>query len=281
MICHICKSKCRNIFNKQVLNKYDVTYYKCLNCGFLQTEYPFWLKEAYLNKNNIAIDVGAVQRNLVLSNLTQNFIDKYFKGNNKFIDYGGGTGLFVRLMRDKGYDFYWHDIYSENIFARFFEVSSLPDNGKKFTMLTAFEVFEHIVNPLKEIHTMFEYTDTIFLTTALQPTKNDINNWWYLVPEGGQHINFYTIKAFEKIANHFNATYYTDGFQYHLISKTKYPIDSNALYNHLIPNRRKSFIKKLFKRAFPKQYPETKEKSLINSDFEYIKSEIIKYNRKT
>ena len=46
-------------------------------------------------------------------------------------------------MRDKGYDFYWQDIYSKNLYATDFEYTK----NTKYEMLTAYEVFEHLPDP--------------------------------------------------------------------------------------------------------------------------------------
>jgi len=35
-----------------------------------------------------------------------------------FLDYAAGYGLFVRLMRDAGYNFRWSDLYCQNLFVR-------------------------------------------------------------------------------------------------------------------------------------------------------------------
>jgi hypothetical protein len=37
----------RSAFRHTVLRKYDVQYFQCGGCGFLQTETPYWLDEAY------------------------------------------------------------------------------------------------------------------------------------------------------------------------------------------------------------------------------------------
>lgn len=51
------------------------------------------------------------------------------------------------MMRDLGFDFYWDDKYTQNIFANGFEYS----DDKNYEVLTSFESFEHFVNPLSEI----------------------------------------------------------------------------------------------------------------------------------
>ncbi len=37
------------------------------------------------------------------------------------MDFGAGHGVFVRMMRDKGFDFFWNDIYCKNLYAKDFE----------------------------------------------------------------------------------------------------------------------------------------------------------------
>ncbi len=50
--------------------------------------------------------------------------------------------MFVRLMRDNGFDFYRSDRQCENLFAKGFEASL--DVSPSYELLTAFEVFEHL-----------------------------------------------------------------------------------------------------------------------------------------
>ena len=110
-----------------------------------------------------------------------------------FLDYAGGYGVFTRLMRDIGFDFYWHDPYTQNLFANGFE-DDLKSNSK-FELLTAFEVFEHLVNPKEELEKMLRFSDTIVFSTELMPQEiPDPEEWWYYGFNHGQHISFYTRK---------------------------------------------------------------------------------------
>ena len=120
MKCKICNNKSNYIFKAQLLNKYDVKYYHCSNCGFLQTEDPYWLEEAY-NNSITTSDTGIMSRNLYLSQLSTLILYYFFDKNAKYLDYAGGYGIFVRLMRDIGFDFYWYDKYSKNLLVRGFE----------------------------------------------------------------------------------------------------------------------------------------------------------------
>ena len=202
MNCKICRSSCNLLFNTLVLQKYNVNYFQCTSCGFIQTEEPYWLNEAY-NDVIAQMDIGLVSRNLEHAIIAEKIINKCFDSNRKFIDYGGGYGLFVRLMRDQGYNFYRQDNYCENIFASFFDVTDITNHEEIiFELLTSFEVFEHLTNPITDILKMFEYSESILFSTELQPlTKiTSVNDWWYFVPETGQHISFYTLKSLQYIA---------------------------------------------------------------------------------
>lgn len=211
MVCKICDHSSEYLFTGKVLNKYDVGYFKCRNCGFIQTEKPYWLREAYIQPIH-DIDIGLLQRNITLVDLTSRIINKCKLGEGKFIDYGGGYGLYVRLMRDRGYDFYYTDVYEVNLFSKQY----VHDNSKKlkYNLLTAFEVFEHLENPLTEIEKMFALSNNLLLTTQLIPQNEikSISDWWYFVPETGQHISFYSQSAFQRIAERFNSKFLTNGY---------------------------------------------------------------------
>jgi hypothetical protein len=60
VICKICNKANDSIFTLKILNKYEIKYYHCSCCGFLQTEEPYWLDEAYSE----SINVSYMQRNL-------------------------------------------------------------------------------------------------------------------------------------------------------------------------------------------------------------------------
>ena len=59
MNCKICNTPSVEFVTKQVLTKYNVKYYRCSSCQFIQTEEPYWLDEAY-NKAITKLDIGLV-----------------------------------------------------------------------------------------------------------------------------------------------------------------------------------------------------------------------------
>jgi len=255
MKCNICKSEISFLFKSMVLNKYDVDYFKCPNCDFIQTEKPFWLNEAY-NNAITDLDVGLVSRNLAYSVMLEKIIKNNFNSKGKFLDYAGGYGLFVRLMRDKGFNFYREDRFCENIFSKNYDLEDVKDKNN-FEVVTAFEVFEHLENPIEDIERMLQYSDTVIFSTELQPNQEikESKDWWYFTPETGQHISFYSEKTLKYIAERFHFFFFSIG-NLHMMSKSSFP--DNPLLSESINE-------------------DTVEiKSLIQSDFEFSKNLILK-----
>jgi 2-polyprenyl-3-methyl-5-hydroxy-6-metoxy-1,4-benzoquinol methylase len=274
MYCNVCRQNTYEFQNAIILHKYNIVYYKCENCGFIQTESPYWLQESYTNAI-ASLDIGLVSRNLYLQPIIEKILIENFDYTKKFIDFAGGYGLFVRLMRDKGFDFYRQDKYCHNIFAEYFDISDIGNNNK-FEALTAFEVFEHLQNPLEDIKEMFSLSDTIIFSTELQPITpiNNIKDWWYFCPETGQHISFYTYKTLEVIAGHFNCYLYSNGHNLHILSPKKF---TKSPFDESIPLRRKVVLK--INSYLNSQFDNTKKITLqgkLQSDYEHVKNIINK-----
>ncbi len=209
--------------SSKVLNKYDIDYFQCTNCGFVKTEEPYWLDEAY--SSPIAkSDVGLVRRNLSCSNLTSCLIAHLFNREGRFLDYGCGYGLFVRLMRDAGFDFYGYDKFCDNLFYHGFEAQE--DANETYDLVTAFEVFEHFVEPQTELQNILKFSKNILFSTELLPPNNPKpTEWWYYVPNEGQHISIYTSKSLALLAKDFDLNLYTMGSSFHLLTAEKISID--------------------------------------------------------
>lgn len=209
------------IFKAIVLSKYNVAYYRCLETGFIQTEEPYWLEEAYSSAIT-KLDVGLVLRNQNMAAITGKLLYDHFDHNKKFLDYAGGYGLFTRMMRDKGYDFYNTDIYCQNIFAEYQDLSQLPGDTE-FELVTAFEVLEHLPQPMETLKSMFDKYDTILFSTELVPKDvQPLKEWWYFIFETGQHVALYTTEALEFIAKSYNRHLYSNGSNIHLFCKKSF-----------------------------------------------------------
>lgn len=248
MLCAICSTAPADFGQANILNKYQVAYYRCPKCGFIQTEEPYWLEEAYADALQI-MDVGIMQRNLATCVATSAVISLLFPAANRFLDYGGGHGTFVRLMRDRGFNFFWQDMYAENVHSRTFE--HIAD--ARYDMVTAFELLEHLPNPLKDIAPAFALSDNLLFTTTLTPDPPPTPpNWWYYAVRGGQHVSFYTHAALKELARHFGRHVLSSG-AYHLF--TREPV-SPLKFRLACGSRTAALINKLRRRQ-----------SLIPSDF--------------
>jgi 2-polyprenyl-3-methyl-5-hydroxy-6-metoxy-1,4-benzoquinol methylase len=253
MICKICNSKSDVLFSSKVLHKFVVKYYKCKDCGFVQTETPYWLDEAYSSAIT-AQDIGLVGRNSYYAPIISLIIKLFYFKKSRFLDYGGGYGIFVRLMRDRGFSFYRYDTYCENMFAVGFD----DLGGSNYELITAFEVFEHLVDPMTEIENMLKKSNNIFFSTELQPINfSGEKDWWYVMPETGQHISLYTMDALQVIAKKHNLNLYSNGKTFHLLTKK----NISPLLFKLAVNR---YSVKIFNKLLA--YPE----SLLMKDYQEV-----------
>jgi len=215
MNCKICSGKTAFLRKMLVLNKYNASYFKCDTCGYIHTEDPYWLEEAYQEPINI-LDTGIVARNISLSKTIASIIYFLFNRNASFLDYAGGHGLLTRMMRDIGFYFYWHDPFTKNLFARGFESIDSVD----FELITSIESFEHFVNPLLEIEKILGISKNILFTTELIP-KLEVENWWYYGQYHGQHVSFYSMRTLTFIASIYGLNLNSDGKRVHLLTEKK------------------------------------------------------------
>ncbi|TFY90071.1 class I SAM-dependent methyltransferase [Pseudomonas kairouanensis] len=195
--CRLCFGSLEKKFSQVVLLKHEVKYFQCNECGSLQTERPYWLDEAYSNKNLSSLDTGAAQRNM--QNMAAVYaISKLFGAKNA-MDVGGGDGLLCRLLRDYEINCYVNDKYASPAYAQGFTV---PDYAAPDIVL-GFEVIEHFASPASDMEMLFKYqSDVILLSTELYTSQLD--DWWYLVPDSGQHIFFYSKHSLQILAEKYN-----------------------------------------------------------------------------
>jgi 2-polyprenyl-3-methyl-5-hydroxy-6-metoxy-1,4-benzoquinol methylase len=193
--CRLCGGKAISQFQLLLLNKHNVDFFRCSQCESLQTEPPFWLDEAYADQRRF-FDTGAVIRNqTVLVYLW--YIQQLFglRHETTALDWGGGDGLFTRMMRDIGIDAYHSDKYATNNYAAGFD----DVTGKRYDIITTFEVWEHLANPAEVVQEIFAHKPAIvFLTTGLYTGQGA--DWKYIWPATGRHVFFFSRKAMEFIA---------------------------------------------------------------------------------
>lgn len=216
-------------FAAQVLRRHSVQYFVCDRCGLLQTEKPHWLAEAYSNPIDES-DTGLVERCLLNRDTMEAVAHRLAGDDARLVDVGGGYGLLTRLLRDRGFDCYTHDPYSQNLFARGFE----PPKDFRADVLMAFEVLEHVERPREFLRESFETFGcrTIVFSTTVFAGAVPATDWWYYSFDAGQHITFYQKRTLARLAVTLGCTYQSMGGDLHLISDR--PLDplDKALFSH-------------------------------------------------
>lgn len=259
MHCLICSGTTAVHDHATVLGKHQATYLRCNSCGLVFVEKPHWLEEAY-RQSIVAQDVGIVDRNRRFCRATGAILEMFLKPGGECLDFAGGYGLFVRMMRDAGYSFYWSDLHSENLFARGFE----SKNTQSFELTTAFEVFEHLTAPNETFGEILKHSSNVLISTEVLPgsTPPKVSDWWYYSPHQGQHIVFYTVKALQVLAQKHGMHLATNGRNLHFF--TKVPIHS-VLFKVIASNR----FSQIFSWA-------KKRESLIAKDYQLLSGHALK-----
>ena len=179
-------------------------------------------------------------------------------------DIGAGIGIYARLMRDNGYNFYGSDQFCSMPLIRPF-----VQQDSKALIKTAFEVVEHLPSLTKFLKEQIKEVDLFLFSTELRDVgfipKSD---WWYYVFPTGQHIGFHSKKslsyAFEIAGYNSNLSLSCLGNVIHALTNTrKWNI---AFKIAKVIWRLNSFIEIISKKLFSMVF---KEKSLTQDDYIY------------
>lgn len=219
-LCACCGATMRSFARATVRGRYPAHYLRCERCGFVQVEAADWLTEAYAEAITPS-DLGLVGRNLAFADISAGLLT-WLGIRGRCIDDGGGYGLFVRLMRDRGFDFFRRDPFCDNLFARGFDVTDVAPFPA--AAVTAFELLEHLQDPAAELARLSTLSRTILVSTVLMPAHlPQPGDWWYYGLEHGQHIAFYTVPALTALAQRSGLQLSSDGRQVHLFSERRIP----------------------------------------------------------
>ena len=222
-VCRVCGSPSQFAFSQQVLGR-DVAYFDCRHCGYVQTQTPTWLDEAYADPID-EMDTGIMSRNNLNVARVVYTLAALHQLHGRVLDHAGGYGILVRLLRDAGVEAHWDDKYCRNLLARGFEVDAKP-----YDLVTAFEVFEHLEHPVSELEAMLSKAPRALLSTDLiMSEETPAPDWWYFGPEHGQHIGFFRARTLQFIADRVGCHVRTDGRSLHLFSKKAIPWTWRAL----------------------------------------------------
>lgn len=140
------------------------------------------------------------------------------------IDFGGGTGLLTRLLRDSGIEVTSFDPYSSQFFSSGFQ-ATLQDLKKEKTFISAIECIEHLEQPFETFQSIVRNKQFFMFTTETNsvPSQNpnSINPWWYFSPKEGQHISFATSMGLKFFRERLGFNYYIRINELHIFSRKK------------------------------------------------------------
>ena len=191
--CKICKTNVKIIHD----NQYDQDYYHCANCEFISLDEkklitPAQEKKEYAFHENSFENEGYV-------NMFRKFIDKairpYKSKIKTALDFGSGPGpVLAELLRQEG--------FKTNIYDKHFAPEKVYLN-KKYDLITATEVFEHLTDPLatlKLLKSLLNKNGIIAIMTLFhQNNEEHFKKWWYR--RDITHISFFTPKTFKYMAS--------------------------------------------------------------------------------
>ena len=165
------------------------------------------MNEAY-DPLNERFDTGQLVRSLNNAAFLNALVAHLGLPKGPIIDYGCGSGLLTRLLRDVGLDAWGFDAYSQPRLAIGFHRTTLE--GAKAINLC--EVAEHFDDPAGYFDEIFASgIEILIMQTGIFESPDP--NWGYLSVEHGQHIFFYTSKTIEFLAKRHNmAATFINGF---------------------------------------------------------------------
>lgn len=223
--CPVCDASMVRFDSAVVLGQYDATYHRCSRCGLVATLEPTWLEEAYTSAIHDA-DAGLLRRARRYQRLASAVIGFEGLKKGRFLDWAGGYGVFTQLMRDKGYDTWQHDDFADPVFARDYR----DPGDTTYDLITAFEVFEHLADPRKELAGVASRTDRLLFTTETLPEPAPkVGEWWYYMPAVGQHITFHTVDSLGRLAEELDFQLTSNGSNWHLFHRGKIDARTKAL----------------------------------------------------
>lgn len=189
--CRVCDGPMELFDTAKMLDRYPSDFSRCTRCGMVAVLDTPWLEEAYASAIHTA-DTGLLRRAQRCARMTSAVLRFEGLRGGRFLDWAGGYGVFTQMMRDRGYDYWQHDDFATPLFAQAFR----DDGVSTYDLITAYEVMEHVADPRAELAAVSQRTDLFLFTTYVLPEPAPrVADWWYYMPEVGQHITFHTVES--------------------------------------------------------------------------------------
>lgn len=229
LVCPICKAACSLLdvvdLNKsceELRGKYlalaeiPIYYALCAKCGFcFAPELHTWpldkFSEAIYNNDYVLVDPDYIEARPRANAGMLRSIFASLPATVRHLDYGGGNGELVRLLRESN----WQSVS----YDPFVDRRTSPTQLGEFELVTAFEVFEHVPDVQKlmsDLRSLLSKDGLVMFSTLLSDGNihpSQRLSWWYASPRNG-HISLFSRKSLAILAQEcgFNFGSFSDGF---------------------------------------------------------------------
>lgn len=198
----------------------SVIYHRCDDCGFIFTRdfdhftQQDWAQAVY-NDDYIVVDPDYKS---VRPFLSCGMIESQFSRSDTVgLDYGAGSGLMAATLRERGWVYDAYDPFGAT--------SITPERRGSYNVCSAFEVFEHMVDPVGELSSILSLCSPgrlalIIGTNASDGVVSEATrlSWWYAAPRNG-HVSLFSKESLRRMAGRFGLDYATFGISTHYLTR--------------------------------------------------------------
>lgn len=182
-----------------------VYYARCDTCGFCYApEFQKWARDDFrrhiYNERYVEVDPEYLDvRPRANATLLRNTFREQAPAI-RHLDYGGGGGLLSTLLREGG--------WTSASYDPFVDTTVSPGELGRFNLITAFEVFEHVVDPnalMSDLQALLAPGGMVIFSTDLSDGKivpGQRLTWWYASPRNG-HVSLFSGASLGMLARNF------------------------------------------------------------------------------
>ena len=222
--CPICRSEVVPFSTLIIRGNISGAYKICKSCAFIYAENPNWLEGSFTDALN-SLDIGSVDRCNIVADFVEVLLKSSKKDSPKVLDWGGGYGLLTRILRDRGVNCSHYDPFVEPLFAK--NIKLLPNT--KFDLVVLSEVMLHMTDPVGTLSELLKFSKRIMFTAVIAPP--DVNpDWWYFMPETGQHITIFSKGSIFELGAALKVSVLSDKKFFHLISEDRPKMATRLLF---------------------------------------------------
>lgn len=203
-----------------------VYYHRCEECGFIFTEQfdrfgdEEWREKVY----NLEYRDVDPEYEEIRPRRNAHFIELLLRGRRNTtigFDFGGGNGRTSHLLQQHGWCFDCADPFGATTLR--------PDRLQKYNVATAFEVFEHLIDPVAALAAivgkMSASAPLIVIGTGTSDGKLDDTSrlsWWYAAPRNG-HVSLYSKRSLSVLAQRFEFGCHSLSGGFHFLTRGPMP----------------------------------------------------------